>query len=104
MTDSVYTGITAALEMMGALPDSLAKYLQAAAALRQLDDVTIADIVRHLGSVEDPNDPVRLKLRAVLVHWDHEAEPDWALGTARNSEARRARIYDLLDLDPNARL
>jgi hypothetical protein len=50
---------------------------------------------------EGPAGPLRRVLRERLAHWDHVApeEVDWAAETVPNTEARRQRVYELLEME-----
>jgi|CXWL01.1.fsa_nt_gi hypothetical protein len=47
----------------------------------------------------DPNDDTRRAFHRQLKIWDFEPSALWSAGTLANTAARRARIYDLLNID-----
>src|SRR5688500_13327401 len=65
-------------------------------------DVHVAVLVDRLLS-DDPNDPQRLRFSSLMREWDNAHEPEWGSGTARNTEERRNRIYELLKADLSIR-
>jgi hypothetical protein len=63
---------------------------------------TEADVMQAIRTEGEGGD-VRRVLGAQLARWDFDDNPSWAAGTNRSSPARRRRIYDLMQLDENAR-
>lgn len=59
-----------------------------AAQIAQICDLVVSD---------DVNDVHRTLFARYLRRWDH-FEPSWAAGTSANTVARRARVYDLLEV------
>jgi hypothetical protein len=91
--------IVTACGAMAAGPRSLRRYLEKPGPDFETASSADVDAALELLLATDPNHPARLRFARLLRQWDNAQSPDWAVGTARNSEARRARIYAKLETD-----
>lgn len=97
MSGENYEALDAALNVMVKGPTGLEPALTMAPTLAGLPPLTIADLLDHLQQAS-ADDALRNRLRSCLVAWDYEPEADWTVGTSRNTDERRQRIYDLLGI------
>nr|MBA3350971.1 hypothetical protein [Blastocatellia bacterium] len=92
-----------ALSGMTGAPTPLIRAIQfyadgAGDTLREPSD----ELCRHISA--GSNDPVRKLLHTHLGRWDWEADTvPWTQGTEANTLERRARIYQLLEIDDTLR-
>lgn len=63
---------------------------------------TEADVIAAV-TVEELNDPARRAMHMALAVWDATTTPEWGIGTQPATPNRRERIYDLLEISPDAR-
>ncbi|MEJ6555545.1 Z1 domain-containing protein [Microbacterium esteraromaticum] len=63
---------------------------------------TEADVIAAV-TVEKLNDPARRAMHMALAVWDATTTPDWGDGSQPATPNRRERIYDLLEISPEAR-
>lgn len=63
---------------------------------------TESDVIASTTETEI-NDPTRRAMHMALAIWDAAAAPAWAENTAATTPERRERIYDLLEISPEAR-
>jgi Z1 domain len=57
------------------------------------------ELVAYLDQQSPQGDRLRAKLRQTLATWDAEGDGSWTGDTAPRTEDRRARIYELLEID-----
>jgi Z1 domain len=102
MGDSPATRLAAVLAFMARKPLPMSRAIEAWETANDeefsVSQLEIAQSLREDGAAG----PLRGVLRERLAHWDHLAteEAGWAEGAEPNTDARRQRIYDLLDLAP----
>lgn len=87
----------AALAGMPARPLKLMRQLEFAAEQQEIDGFQPTALLEHLENCT-PTDDALSALRRRLALWDN-ADGDWTKDTSRNSEDRRAVIYEALGLD-----
>jgi hypothetical protein len=93
--------VIAALGTMAATgPRRLRAYL--AQPGPDFDKASPTQVDRMIGLLmsPDPNHPARLRFSDLLRTWDNTKDASWTDGTPRNTEARRARIHQLLQSEP----
>ena len=97
-TPAIFRLTSKALGLLGAQPADLQKALSAAADYEDEPELTPTDLADHLE--EAPvDDSTRLTLHQRLAQWDAAPSPAWGGETAAQTPERRARIYELLELD-----
>ena len=82
------------LGFMASGPASLAKTLVFSAR----DDQVVAKFTEHIRAASS-SDSVFNLLNRKLSGWDYDGGATWASGTRSNTAERRARIYELLEID-----
>lgn len=87
----------AALAGMPGRPLKLMRQLEFFAEQQEADGFEASALLAHLESCTATDDALSA-LRRRLALWDN-ADGDWTKGTPRNSEARRAVVYEALGLD-----
>jgi hypothetical protein len=87
----------AALAGMPGRPLKLIRQLEFVAEQQEIEGFQPSALLAHLKSCA-PTDDALSALRRRLALWDN-ADGDWTQATARNSEARRAVVYEALGLD-----
>jgi hypothetical protein len=82
------------LGFMASGPAPLARTLEFSAR----DDQMVAKFTEHIRAASS-SDPVFNLLNQKLSGWDYDGGAAWAGGTRSNSEERRTKIYELLEID-----
>lgn len=90
--------LNGALAIMQAGPGNIEAAVAASAAVNRLPLET-TDTVRRYLETASPGDEAGGIFRRALAGWDNEVSADWHGETARNSDERRALVYDALGLD-----
>lgn len=90
--------------MASGAPRDLRAYLQQPGPDFEKVDTGVVDSILDRMLSPDPNNPARLRFSHVLRSWDNAKDAKWTDGTARNTEARRRRIHELLRSGPELRL
>lgn len=91
--------LNGALGVMASGPKPLERCLDASAALNGDGRTRLSpeDLFLHMERA-GVGDPAVESFRRVLAAWDSEETPDWAAGTARNTDERRRTVYRVLCL------
>ena len=80
---------------------NLQEALRFSAEFEGEDPVAVSDLVTRINH-GPAGDPIRLQLHQRLGEWDAMPEAAWAQGTQHQTPERRRRIYELLELPPDA--
>src|SRR6266851_2767499 len=88
----------AAFDLLGAEPANLELALQGTSALKSPDEVLTVDVLFNALTGANSNDALRIFVHRRFIDWDYATEPTWGDGSRANTLARRARVYELLNL------
>ncbi|MBO9712474.1 Z1 domain-containing protein [Sphingomonas sp.] len=96
----LFDALNGALQVMQKGPKPLERSLSLSAQANDYDPAscTVAALKDYLRSAS-AGDEIANVFRRALAAWDNESTAEWAADTERNSETRRARIYEALGLD-----